>query len=348
MIRVGLIGYGYWGPNLLRNFALARQFQVMAVAERKLESRHKASRDYSAVDVLEDASELIARSDIDAVVIATPLETHFTLTREALSRGKHVLVEKPISASTAEAEELVALARRVDRVLMVDHTFLFTGAVRAIRDVAKSGALGKICYFDSMRVNLGLFQPDVNCLWDLAPHDLSVIDYVLQDEIVAVEASGYCHVNPNMPDMVYLTLHYANDAIAHLNLSWMSPVKVRRFAIGGTRQMLIWDDLDQDQKIRIYNTGIEFHPDSERVTIIPQYRIGDIYSPRVPQQEALAGVVEHFANVISGKEQSIMDGESALKVVRVLEQAQKRLEASLAAVAARRESGHAIDRKTGT
>jgi predicted dehydrogenase len=222
---------------------------------------------------------------------------------------------------------------------MVDHTFLFTGAVRTIRDVANSGALGKICYFDSMRVNLGLFQPDVNCLWDLAPHDLSVIDYVLQDEIVAVEASGYCHVNRNMPDMVYLTLHYASDAIAHFNLSWMSPVKVRRFAVGGTRQMLIWDDLDQDQKIRIYNTGIEFHPASERATIIPEYRIGDIYSPRVPQREALAGVVEHFSNVICGRERSIMDGECALKVVRVLEQAQQRLEASLAAVAARRGAG---------
>jgi predicted dehydrogenase len=338
MVRVGLIGYGYWGPNLLRNFAMAPQFQVVGVAERKPEARQRVARGYPAVHVLEDAGELLARSDIDAVVIATPLETHFALAREALSRGKHVLVEKPISSCAAEAEELIVLARRMDRVLMVDHTFLFTGAVRTIRDVSESGALGKICYFDSMRVNLGLFQPDMNCLWDLAPHDLSVIDYILQDEIVAVEASGYCHVNQNMPDMVYLTLHYAGNAIAHFNLSWMSPVKVRRFAIGGTRQMLIWDDLDQDQKIRIYNTGIEFHPDSERATIIPEYRIGDIYSPRVPQREALAGVVDHFGNVISKREDSIMDGERALKVVRILEQAQKQLEASLADVAARRRA----------
>ena len=338
MIRVGLIGYGYWGPNLLRNFAMSPQFLTTAVAERKAEARERLARAYPAVQLFEDASEVLARSDVDAVVVATPLETHFALAREALARGKHVLVEKPISTSAAEAEELIALAERVDRVLMVDHTFLFTGAVRTIREINASGALGKICYFDSMRVNLGLFQPDMNCLWDLAPHDLSVIDHILQDDIIAVEASGYCHVNPNMPDMVYLTLHYANDVIAHFNLSWMSPVKVRRFAIGGTRQMLIWDDLDQDQKIRIYNTGIEFHPDSERATIIPEYRIGDIYSPRVPQREALAGVVEHFGNVIGRKEPSIMDGERALKVVRILEQAQQRLEASLAAVTARRRA----------
>ena len=338
MIRVGLIGYGYWGPNLLRNFAMSPQFLTTAVAERRAEARERLARAYPAVQLFEDASEVLARSDVDAVVVATPLETHFALAREALARGKHVLVEKPISTSAAEAEELIALAERVDRVLMVDHTFLFTGAVRTIREINASGALGKICYFDSMRVNLGLFQPDMNCLWDLAPHDLSVIDHILQDDIIAVEASGYCHVNPNMPDMVYLTLHYANDVIAHFNLSWMSPVKVRRFAIGGTRQMLIWDDLDLDQKIRIYNTGIEFHPDSERATIIPEYRIGDIYSPRVPQREALAGVVEHFGNVIGRKEPSIMDGERALKVVRILEQAQQRLEASLAAVAARRRA----------
>jgi predicted dehydrogenase len=338
MIRVGLIGYGYWGPNLLRNFAMSPQFQVTALAERKPEARHRVARAYPSVRLFEEAGELLASAEVDAVVIATPLETHFALAREALLGGKHVLVEKPISGSAAEAEELIALAERMDRVLMVDHTFLFTGAVRTIRNISTSGALGKICYFDSMRVNLGLFQPDVNCLWDLAPHDLSVIDYILQDDIVAVEASGYCHVNQNMPDMVYLTLHYANNVIAHFNLSWMSPVKVRRFAIGGTRQMLIWDDLDQDQKIRIYNTGIEFHPDSERATIMPEYRIGDIYSPRVPQHEALAGVVEHFGNVICKKEPSIMDGERALKVVRILEQAQQRLEASLSAVAARRRA----------
>ena len=338
MIRVGLIGYGYWGPNLLRNFAMSPQFQVTALAERKPEARQRVARAYPSVQLFAEAGELLAGADVDAVVIATPLETHFALSREALVRGKHVLVEKPISASAAEAEELIALAERMDRVLMVDHTFLFTGAVRAIRDISASGALGKICYFDSMRVNLGLFQPDVNCLWDLAPHDLSVIDYILQDDIVAVEASGYCHVNQNMPDMVYLTLHYANNVIAHFNLSWMSPVKVRRFAIGGTRQMLIWDDLDQDQKIRIYNTGIEFHPDSERATIMPEYRIGDIYSPRVPQREALAGVVEHFGNVICKKEPSIMDGAHALKVVRILELAQQRLEASLADVATRRRA----------
>jgi len=337
MIRIALAGYGYWGPNLLRNFSQSPKFRVVAVADRKPELRARAERAYPGVRLVEDARELAAMADVDAIVIATPLMTHFSLARDALRAGKHVLVEKPMAGSVAEAEELVALAKSVDRVLMVDHTYLFTGAVGVIRDRIRSGSLGEICYFDSMRVNLGLFQPDVSCLWDLAPHDLSIIDHVLDDEIIALEASGYCHVNPTLPDMVYLTIHYARSAVAHFNLSWMSPVKVRRFAIGGTKQMLIWDDLDPDQKIRIYDSGIEFQQDSARATIIPEYRIGDIFSPRVPSVEALSGVVSHFAAVIEKREEPIMGGERGLRVVRILEEAQKRLDASLSQLTERRK-----------
>lgn len=336
MIRVGIIGCGYWGPNLLRNFSMNPAFRVVAVAERKAEIRSKLSMAYPAVLMLEDAAELIARQDIDAVVIATPLMTHFPLARDALNSGKHVLVEKPLAGSTEEAEALIELARRKNLTLMVDHTFLFTGAVQRIEETVRSGKLGRVCYFDSMRANLGLFQPDVNCLWDLAPHDLSVINRLVDEDVVDIEASGYCHVNPRLPDMVYLTLHFASNTIAHLNLSWMSPVKIRRFTIGGTSQMLVWDDLNQDQKIQIYDSGIEFHAEDERATIIPDYRIGDVYSPRVSRQEALAGVVGHFADVIQAKATSIMSGEEGARIVRILEQAQKRLDASFDQLALRR------------
>ena len=337
-IRVGIIGYGYWGPNLLRNVAASAECEVVALAERRPEARARATAALPGLRTYDDAEEVLALPDVDAVVIATPVATHFPLARQALLAGKHVLVEKPMCATVAEGEELVAIAARTGRTLMVDHTFLFTGAVQKIKETVESGRLGKICYFDSMRVNLGLFQTDVNCLWDLAPHDLSIIDHLMDDEVVGVDVTGYCHVNPTLPDMVYLTLHYAHDAVAHFNLSWMSPMKVRRFVIGGTRQMLIWDDLDQDQKIRIYDSGIEFRPEDQRATIVPDYRAGDIYSPRISRREALAGVVNHFAGVIRGNQAPMMDGSRGLKVVRVLEQAQQVLDRNLAEVAARRRA----------
>ena len=337
-IRLGIIGYGYWGPNLLRNFAVNSEFEVVALAERHEAARSRAARTRPGLLTFEDATDVLAMPELDAVVVATPVATHFPLARQALLSGKHVLVEKPISATAAEAEELTELAARCGRTLMVDHTFLFTGAVQTIKRAVNTGRLGKICYFDAMRVNLGLFQADVNCLWDLAPHDLSIIDHLVDDRVVGIDVTGYCHVNPTLPDMVYMTLHYAGDAVAHFNLSWMSPMKVRRFVIGGMKQMLIWDDLDQDQKIRIYDTGIEFRPEDQRSAIIPDYRVGDIYSPRVSRREALAGVVSHFAAVIRGQEQSLMAGEHGLKVVRVLEEAQRVLDRNLAEIAARRNS----------
>jgi predicted dehydrogenase len=335
-IRLAIIGYGYWGPNLLRNFLADGNFEVVALADRRDGARLKAAKAYPGLQVVQDAGELLSRPDIDAIIIATPVASHYPLAREALSHGKHVLVEKPMSSTVEEAEELIALAKRVERVLMVDHTFLFTGAVQTIKKTVESGVLGNICYFDSMRVNLGLFQPDVNCLWDLAPHDLSIIDHLMDDQVIDIDVAGYCHVNPTLPDIVYLTLHYANDVVAHFNLSWMAPLKVRRFSIGGTKQMLIWDDLDPDQKIRIYNSGIEIRPEEQRSVIIPDYRIGDIFSPRVSRHEALAGVAGHFAQVIRGRQESIMDGEKGLRVVRVLAETQRILDNNLAKIAARR------------
>jgi predicted dehydrogenase len=337
-IRVGIIGYGYWGPNLLRNLAGHPEFAVVALADRRADACERAARALPGLRTVADAVEIVAMRDVEAVAIATPVATHFEIAREALLAGKHVLVEKPMCATVEEGEELVALAKKIGLTLMVDHTFLFTGAVQTIAQTVRSGRLGKICYFDSMRVNLGLFQSDVNCLWDLAPHDLSIIDHLMNDQLVGIDVTGYCHVNPGLPDMVYMTLHYVRDVVAHFNLSWMSPMKVRRFVMGGTKQMLIWDNLDNDQKIRIYDSGIEFWPEHQRDMIVPDYRVGDIYSPRVSRTEALAGVVGHFASVIRGERESIMDGGRGLKVVRVLEGAQRLLDRNLANIAASRRS----------
>lgn len=333
MIRVGLIGYGYWGPNLLRNFINNPGFEVVAVADSNEARRAEVPRWNNSAKIFETGEEVVSSSEIDAVVIATPVATHFQFARQALAAGKHVLVEKPMCASSEEAKELVHLAEARDRVLMVDHTFLFTGAVQRIRKMLERSELGRISYIDSMRVNLGLFQPDVNVLWDLGPHDLSIVDYILREEPIHIEASGYCHVNAHLPDIAYLTLHFRSLIVAHLNLSWMSPVKVRRLAIGGSEKMLVWDDLNSEEKIKIYNSGIDFHPQEERSAVVPEYRIGDIFSPRVSVREALAEMVEHFARVIARKEKSIMDGRSGLRIVGTLEAAQRALDASLAQVA---------------
>jgi len=332
MLKVGIVGYGYWGPNLVRNFNANSGFRVTALADASPAVRERLSRMMPNVTVLADAADLIAMSDIDVVAIATPVATHYGIARDALERGKHVLVEKPLCMSEAEATDLIARAERMDRVLMVDHTFLFTGAVQTIQNLCRQGELGELCYIDSLRVNLGLFQPDVNVLWDLAPHDLAIIDTLIPGEPVEVEASAYCHVNPGLPDMAFLTLHYSGNKVAHLNLSWMSPAKVRRVTLGGTRKMLIWDDLNAEEKIKVYNSGIEFQPEAQRSTILPEYRIGDIFSPRVPKHEALAGVVEHMRRVIAKEEEPIMDGHQGLRVVRVLERAQQRLDAQLARI----------------
>lgn len=338
MIRIGLIGFGYWGPNLLRNFSATPGLAVTAVADARSE---RLARLDPSIRRAADPFDLIGDPEIDAIAVATPVATHFPLAAAAIRAGKHVLVEKPMTASVAEAEELVALAERHGVTLMVDHTFLFNASVRHIRDMVGRGELGEVSYIDSLRVNLGLFQPDVNVLWDLAPHDLSIIDFILGEEPIHIEAGGHCHVNPHLPDIAYLTLHFPGNAVAHLNLSWMSPIKVRRMAIGGTRQMLVWDDLNMEEKVKIYACGIEFQPEEQRSVIIPEYRIGDILSPRLPKTEPLAGVAAHFAAVIAGREESAMNGVHGLRVVSTLERAQAVLDRNLGEVAAMRRGGGA-------
>lgn len=336
MLKVALVGYGYWGPNLLRNLVQSKRFQVAAVVDRDPGRRALVAAQYPHVTLLSDFDEVLADEAIEAVVIATPVASHYPLALAALQAGKHVLVEKPMCATTQEGEHLVQVADEAGLTLMVDHTFLMSSAVQAIRRLHTDGELGRISYFDAMRVNLGLFQPDVSVLWDLGAHDLSIMDFILDEEPVHIEASGYAHVNPGVADLAFVTLYFDSDVVAHFNLSWMSPVKMRRTAIGGDKKMLIWDDLNADERIKIYNSGITHQPDEMRNMMLPQYRIGDVYSPRLDNREALAGVVQHFARVIAGEEQPLMDGRRGLRVVRTLERAEVALTANLAHVASLR------------
>ena len=332
MIRTGLIGCGYWGSNLLRNLFNNRAFEVVAVADASEARRTAVCQRHGSVRPLETAEAVMALPEIDAIVIATPVATHYEIARLGLEKGKHVLVEKPMCASSDQAHHLVQLAKAAKRVLMVDHTFLFTDAVQHVQRIVHRGDLGRIAYVDAMRVNLGPFQRDVNVLWDLGPHDLSIVDHILGEEPIHIEASGYCHANSCQADMAYLTLHYPSGIVAHLNLGWISPVKVRQFTLGGTAKTLIWDDLNSPEKLKIYTAKPDPQSQDDRNVLLAEYRAGDIFSPRVPTSEALAGVVEHFAKVIAGNQKSIMDGHSGLRIVGILEAAQKALDESLARV----------------
>jgi predicted dehydrogenase len=328
MIRFGICGFGYWGPNLFRNLNAHPDIEVTAVADRSDARREQARRAGKELKLYEDAVEMIDRGDVDAVAVATPVATHFEIAAHALQSGKHVLVEKPLCESARQAQELITLAESKNLALLVDHVYVFHPAVRTLKKLVASKELGTISYFDSLRVNLGLFQPDVNVLWDLAPHDFSILDFLFDEDPAHIEATGYSHVHSDRPDIAFVTAHYKSRMIAHVNLSWMSPVKVRRTAIGGSKQMVVWDDMNNEEKIKIYNSGIELRPEEQRYI---HYRVGDIYSPRIQQGEALVGLVQETYRAITGERSSVIDGRHALRVVRMLESAQSALDASLAA-----------------
>ncbi|HEX7929547.1 MAG TPA: Gfo/Idh/MocA family oxidoreductase [Sphingomicrobium sp.] len=337
MIKIGLCGLGYWGKNLFRALSGNPGIQLAAVADAKAEVREKLSASHPHLKLYADAMDVIADPDIDAVVLATPVSFHYAQAKAALDRGKHVMVEKPMCTTSAEADDLIARADLYGLTLMADHTFLFHPAVLKLGELVRSGELGQISYFDSQRINLGLFQPDVNVLWDLAPHDLSIIDYLFGgQEPVHIDASGYCHVNPGFPDIAYLTFHYPNSMVAHLNLSWMSPVKVRRIAVGGSDKMVVWDEMNREEPLKIYDSGITTHPRQDREIILPQYRIGSVSSPRLGGNEPLVDVVEHFRQVILGEATPRTDGRLGRRVLRTLERAQAALDISLRNVEASR------------
>jgi len=326
-IRVGVIGYGYWGPNVVRNFAEVTGAQVWAISDMSQERLALAHARYPSVTTTTDCHALIADPAIDAVVIITPVSTHYPLALEALRAGKHVLVTKPLATSSEEAAELIEEADRRRRILLVDHTFIYTGAVRRIKELVDSGALGRLYYYDSVRVNLGLFQHDVNVLWDLAVHDLAIMDYILGAQPHSVAATGAAHIPGHPVNMAYLTCLFDNELIAHHHVNWLAPVKVRRTLVCGDRQMIVYDDLEPSEKVKVYDKGVTLSSSPERVyESLIGYRTGDMWAPKLSLTEGLRVEAQHFLECIRHDRQPLTNGQSALRVIRVLEAAVQSLE----------------------
>ena len=324
MIKFGVVGYGYWGPNIVRNLDRTENCKVLAICDKTPASRKAAQKAYPSITVTSHAEELLTSTEIDAIAVITPVWTHYELAKAALEHGKHVFVEKPFTSNRAQAEELVELAAKKNLKIMVDHTFLFTGAVKKIRQVLKEGTLGSLYYYDSTRVNLGLFQHDVNVLWDLAPHDLSIIDHLIPESPEAVSATGQTHLNGH-EDVAFITIYFPNKIIAHINVNWLSPVKVRTTLIGGEKKMLVWNDLEADEKIKIYDKGVDVHSRQGLYNLLVNYRSGDMYSPQLEQGEALSQEVAYFADCVSKNATPFNDGQAGLRVVKLLEAATQSL-----------------------
>jgi predicted dehydrogenase len=324
MIRFGVIGYGYWGPNIVRNLDSLDSVHVAMICDQSANALGRARKAHPNVHVTTDASELLESVDIDAVAVITPVWTHFGLAKRALQNGKHVFVEKPFTSNSSQAEELINLAERSDLRIMVDHTFLFTGAVKKIHQLIDDSTLGKLYYYDSTRVNLGLFQHDVNVLWDLAPHDLAIVDYLIGERPEAIVATGASHLN-GLTDVAYLTAYYPDNVIAHINVNWLSPVKVRTTLISGEKKMLVWNDLEADEKIKIYDRGVKMTGREGVYDLLVSYRSGDMWAPKVEQTEALKAELAYFVGCINNGETPFNDGVAGLRVVRMLEAAEESL-----------------------
>jgi predicted dehydrogenase len=331
MVKFGVIGYGYWGPNVVRNLDGLEGARVAAISDRSPAARARAQKAIHGVDIVSDGSEVIASPEIDAVAIITPVWTHFELAKAALENGKHVFVEKPFTSNTAQAEELINLAARKNLQIMVDHTFLFTGAVRKIKQLLQDDALGKLYYYDSTRVNLGLFQHDVNVIWDLAPHDLSIMDYLIEGNAEQIVATGQTHLNGH-EDVAFITLYFPNEVIAHINVNWLSPVKVRTTLIGGEKKMLVWNDLEADEKIKIYDKGVKVTSREGVYNLLVNYRSGDMWAPRLEPVEALRLELGYFVECITKNQTPFNDGRAGLRVVQMLEAADQSLRNRGAAV----------------
>jgi predicted dehydrogenase len=324
MVKFGVVGYGYWGPNVVRNLDQIEGSQVIAVCDKSPQSRKRIQKAHPNVMVTADSAELMTSPDIDAIAVITPVWTHYELAKAALENGKHVFVEKPFTSCVAQAEELINLAEKKNLKIMVDHTFLFTGAVRKISQLLDEGALGKLYYYDSTRVNLGLFQHDVNVIWDLAPHDLSIIDHLIKESPEAVSATGQTHLNGH-EDIAFITVYFPDKIIAHINVNWLSPVKVRTTLIGGQKKMLVWNDLEADEKIKIYDKGVHITSREGLYNLLVNYRSGDMWSPQVEQVEALKLELSYFVECIAENKEPHNDGKAGLRVVQLLEAATKSL-----------------------
>ena len=327
MINVGVIGYGYWGPNLVRNFMAAPGSAVTSVCDLREERLSSLGKLYPGVKTCSDAGALINDPQIDAVIIATPVSSHFELAMQALRAGKHVLVEKPLAARSDQARRLVDEAAARKLVLLVDHTFVYTDAVRQIRELISSGKLGEIYYYDAVRVNLGLFQHDVNVIWDLAIHDLSIMDYVLPSKPVAISATGISHVPEQPENVAYITLFFSSAQIGHVHVNWLTPVKVRHTLIGGSDKMILYDDLEPSEKLKVYDKGINVTPGrpEDVYKMLVSYRSGDMWAPRLDNTEALQTEALHFIDCVEHNKQPETDGPAGLRMVNMIEAAEASL-----------------------
>lgn len=319
---IGIIGYGYWGPNLVRNFVREARSEVIIVGDACPERAALAQSQYPTIAVTQDCREVVNHPDVSAIVIATPVATHYSIAREALLAGKHVLIEKPMAATSAEAQELITLADANKRILMVDHTFVYTNQVRAVKAMIETGEIGDLYYFDSVRISLGLFQSDVNVVWDLAPHDLSILAYLVPAKPISISAVGMAHVKPGQEDIAYLTVHYENSFIAHIHVNWLAPVKIRRTIIGGSKKMIVYDHLDNTAPIKVYDKGVLADNNGVHQALV-SYRTGDVVEPYIRDKEALTTLAEHFADCILNGETPITDGRAGLEIVRLIEAAQR-------------------------
>jgi len=323
-LRIGVIGYGYWGPNVVRNLQGLENCQLVAICDSNPANLQGARQARPDVELTRDCSELLTSTQIDAIAVVTPVWTHFDLAKSALQNGKHIFVEKPFTSTTQQAEELIELATRNRLKIMVDHTFLFTGAVRKIRQLVDNGTLGKLYYYDSTRVNLGLFQHDINVVWDLAPHDLSIMDYIIPKKPEAIVATGERHLNGHV-DVAFITIYFPGNIIAHINVNWLSPVKVRTTLIGGEKRMLVWNDLEADEKLKVYDKGVQMRTGHEIYELLVSYRSGDMWAPKVEPTEALKAELAYFIDCILNDRTPINDGPAGLRVVKMLEAADQSL-----------------------
>jgi len=324
MVGVGVIGYGYWGPNIVRNFQALAGARVVAICDTNPAALRRAEGINHGTRFVSNPQDLVSMADVDAVAVVSPVWTHFELAKSALEKGKHVFVEKPFTRTVAEAEQLIEIAQKRNLTIMVDHTFLFTGAVRKIRQLIDEGTLGTLYYYDSMRVNLGLFQHDVNVVWDLAPHDLSILDHLIQKHPEGIIATGEQHLN-GFEDIAFITIYFPGNVIAHVNVNWLSPVKVRTTLIGGEKRMLVWNDLEADEKIKVYDKGVQMSNGEGVYNLLVSYRTGDMWAPKVDQCEALRSELAYFIDCITRSEVPFNNGEAGLRVVKMLEAAETSL-----------------------
>ncbi|MFN3562521.1 MAG: Gfo/Idh/MocA family protein [Chloroherpetonaceae bacterium] len=322
-MKIAIVGLGYWGPNLVRNFQSLPNVKTVIGVDKDETRLHKAKQRFPNLELAHDLDGVLKSDEVTAVALATPVSSHYPLGKKVLEAGKHLWVEKPFTAKVSEAETLINLAEKKGLKIMVDHTFIYTGAVRKMKEIMDSGELGDVYYFDSVRVNLGLFQHDVNVVWDLAPHDLSIMDYLLPQRPHSVSAVGSCHIGNDLENVAYLTVLFDNNLIAHFHVNWLAPVKIRKVLIGGSKSMLVFDDMENSEKVKIYDKGIDVKTKEGVYETLVQYRMGDMRSPKLDQTEALALATAHFLECIEQNKTPLTDGISGLNVVRLLEAAEK-------------------------